>query len=422
MGWFLYVYIVFEVLFLAFLVYLVIWYFKLKIPEKYTQKIMELLKKLKMDKIFKSAVESIQEVLENFKYARKEKSLKKSKESVVDTQSTEKGPLYSNPPDERKGPVLEKKIPVVEPPHYEDKRPVWQERKPIQTVNNLQFAENQQLYQPNRIAFAENQLNPNRPVFADNSPVERQPVYAERQMMPSENTSQYLDKGRPVYQAGNSVFVENPPQNVEIRRGVYEGNSMYMENHTSLAESYTESNTYYGNHSNKNAENKFKRSVTRSGKSSINRKTGKIELVQTGFISLFFSNANHVIIIPYAKDKNGKGRALNGLIYIPYPFVADQLGEAVFKAFDDSEHAAPCTDKELISKLKVKRWEEFTYGKRYISLRFDDYYGIVINTTTRDPQGAYRLNCPDGMEKVLRMDVDERELGETILNLLLRCK
>jgi hypothetical protein len=148
----------------------------------------------------------------------------------------------------------------------------------------------------------------------------------------------------------------------------------------------------------------------------------KYKIVQTGFASIFFSRDNSIIIIPYAKDTEGKGRAMDNIIYIDSPIPHHQLGEAVRQAVDIDSNVHPFTDKELVKKLEIKEWSEFTQGKRYISIRYDDDCGYILNTTTRNSDGSYRLNCPGGIEKIVNKDATLTDLGDTIRHLLEKCK
>ncbi|HEY9061506.1 MAG TPA: hypothetical protein VIO64_13515 [Pseudobacteroides sp.] len=148
----------------------------------------------------------------------------------------------------------------------------------------------------------------------------------------------------------------------------------------------------------------------------------KYKVVQTGFASIFFSRNNSIIIIPYAKDIEGKGRAMDNIIYIDGPILPHQLGEAVRQAVEIDSNVYPFTDKELVKKLEVKEWCEFTQGRRYISVRYDDECGYILNTTTRNTDGSYRLNCPGGIEKIVNKDATLTDLGDTIYHLLEKCK
>lgn len=148
----------------------------------------------------------------------------------------------------------------------------------------------------------------------------------------------------------------------------------------------------------------------------------KYKIVQTGYASIFVSRNNNIIIIPYAKDTEGKGRAMDNIIYIDGPILPHQLGEAVRQAVEIDSNVYPFTDKELVKKLEVKEWSEFTQGRRYISVRYDVECGYILNTTTRNPDGSYRLNCPGGIEKIVNMDATLTDLGDTIYHLLEKCK
>jgi hypothetical protein len=152
------------------------------------------------------------------------------------------------------------------------------------------------------------------------------------------------------------------------------------------------------------------------------KKKKKYEIVQTGYASLFFSKSNNVTVIPYAKDIQGKGRAMDGIKYIQYPFMPDELGKALQSSLDIGDEVDPYSDKELMKELEVKEWEDFTLQKKHISVKYDKVCGYILNTTTRNPDGSYRLNCPGGIEKIVRKDASMEELGDTVIKLLDRCR
>jgi hypothetical protein len=172
----------------------------------------------------------------------------------------------------------------------------------------------------------------------------------------------------------------------------------------------------------KEKEKKEKEKKEKSLFGSNKNQNKKYKIVQTGFASIFFSKDNSIIIIPYAKDTEGKGRAMDNIIYIDSHIPLHQLGEAVRQAVDIDSNVHPFTDKELIKKLEIKEWSEFTQGKRYISIRYDDDCGYILNTTTRNSDGSYRLNCPGGVEKIVNKDATLTDLGDTIKHLLEKCK
>jgi len=155
-----------------------------------------------------------------------------------------------------------------------------------------------------------------------------------------------------------------------------------------------------------------------------NAKRGKKsnKIASTGFASLFFNNSNGLVIIPYAKDMDGKGRAMDGIVMMQYPFEKEELAYALSSTINIDKETNVFTDKELVKKLGTKEWKDFTSGKRYISVRYEEDCGLIFNTTSRNPDGSYRLNCPGGIEKIVNMDASVDELEEVIMNLLEKCK
>ncbi|HOV27001.1 MAG TPA: hypothetical protein PK566_11660 [Pseudobacteroides sp.] len=167
---------------------------------------------------------------------------------------------------------------------------------------------------------------------------------------------------------------------------------------------------------------KVKKEKSLFGGSKNKIKNKKYKIVQTGFASIFFGRNNNIIIIPYAKDIEGKGRAMDNIVYFDGPIPPHQLGEAIRQTIEVDKDVYPFTDKELIKELQVKEWSEFTQGKRYISVRYDEECGYILNTTTRNPDGSYRLNCPGGIEKIVNKDATLTDLGDTVYHLLEKCR
>lgn len=147
----------------------------------------------------------------------------------------------------------------------------------------------------------------------------------------------------------------------------------------------------------------------------------KPQNIECGNVSVFFDRVQNVVIIPYAKDKYGVGRALKSLEIINAPYTAPRLGNALRTAMNSCISAPKCDNSELMRILGSTGWKEFSKDKRSISVNLKENIGIVFNTTTRMPDGAYAFNN-SGNELVKEPSASDRELGETLLSLLQKCR
>lgn len=143
--------------------------------------------------------------------------------------------------------------------------------------------------------------------------------------------------------------------------------------------------------------------------------------VTYGSISVFFDRTGNVTIIPYVKDRFGTGRATSGVVFLKNSCSASKLGSAIRSSMESCRGAEPCTNRELLEKLKTRDWVAFSADKRNISIYYKDHYGIVFNTTTRKAEGVYEFNH-NGAEKSLPPDTGDKVLGDTVLKLLKKCR
>jgi hypothetical protein len=147
----------------------------------------------------------------------------------------------------------------------------------------------------------------------------------------------------------------------------------------------------------------------------------KLTVISGGNIGVFFNKEKDVIIIPYVKDKYGKGRATGELISLNSPYNETRLGQAVRQAMSLSACGKPGKDEELMLKLGSRNWKEFSEGKRNISVYFKEGHGIVFNTTRRISDGSYQFNH-FGFEKTINNDIPDKDLGILLIQLLQRCR
>lgn len=145
------------------------------------------------------------------------------------------------------------------------------------------------------------------------------------------------------------------------------------------------------------------------------------QLIQCGNVSVLFDRDENVTVIPYVKDKFGRGRAVGSPQMLKAAYSLSKLGKAVRDTMKLCQCGIPCTDEELMSKLNFRGWKEFSEGKRNISVHYQEGYGVVFNTTRRSVDGSYQFNYP-GFEKVTPTNISDRELGEVLIGLLGRCR
>ncbi|HOQ36383.1 MAG TPA: hypothetical protein PK033_00930 [Acetivibrio sp.] len=143
--------------------------------------------------------------------------------------------------------------------------------------------------------------------------------------------------------------------------------------------------------------------------------------IEYGSVSVFFDEENNVTVIPFAKDKHGKGRAVGKPTFLKAPYQPLALGQTVRSSMSLCKKRKIYPDDKLMNTLKCKDWSEFSYKKRNISIYYKDKLGLVLNTTKRTSDGSYSLNFR-GYEKVLSKEAGDIELGLVIMNLLERCK
>lgn len=143
--------------------------------------------------------------------------------------------------------------------------------------------------------------------------------------------------------------------------------------------------------------------------------------ISGGNVSVFFGRDNHVVAIPYVKDKFGVGRAVIEVQFLRAPYKAETLGHMVRYALSLCKNGVPSRPDELMSRLGFNDWKEFSLGKRNISVHYIHGIGVVMNTTRRRRDGAYEFNDA-GNERILSAETSDRELGQAILELLPRCR
>jgi len=143
--------------------------------------------------------------------------------------------------------------------------------------------------------------------------------------------------------------------------------------------------------------------------------------VNGGSISIFFDKTGNVTVIPYVKDKYGSGKATLNVVTVRMPYPPENLGYTVKKSLNGCKNSTPCTNSELLDKLGAMDWKQFSSDKRNISLYFREGYGLVFNTTSRQPDGAYRFNT-NSADLTMPADIEDAVLGSTLLQLLGKCR
>ncbi|HEX3028878.1 MAG TPA: hypothetical protein VHT34_06160 [Clostridia bacterium] len=144
-------------------------------------------------------------------------------------------------------------------------------------------------------------------------------------------------------------------------------------------------------------------------------------IIDTGNVSVFFDRNENAVIIPYVKDKFGVGRATTDVQFLNKPYNSQTLGGTLRRAMISGSASEACSDRELMDKLGFRGWKDFSEGKRNISVHYKKEHGLVFNTTIRKQDGSYQFNYP-AVSKMLNNDISDRDLGETLLLLLQKCR
>lgn len=158
------------------------------------------------------------------------------------------------------------------------------------------------------------------------------------------------------------------------------------------------------------------------GKPAPNVKRGKP--VTSGYLSILFDRGRNVIFLPYVRDMSGYGRAVSdplAPLMLNVPYESSKLGALARKGLKMCEGAIPGSDEELMQKLNFRNWKDFSEGKRCISVYHAAGDVIVLNTTTRNPDGVYQFNV-NGREQVIRNDITDQEFGDMLLVMLQKCR
>lgn len=161
-------------------------------------------------------------------------------------------------------------------------------------------------------------------------------------------------------------------------------------------------------------------SANRRGKRSKGT-SSDIDIVSCGSLSIFFDNTGNATLIPYVKDLYGHGRAITEVQFLKGPFDEIQLGKMIRYSMGLCNRGIPCSNSELMRKLGHSSWEDFSRGKRNVSVYYWKGAGIIFNTTRRKTDGSYEFNSTKA-EAVLDAAERDASLGRVALQMLKRCR
>ncbi len=147
----------------------------------------------------------------------------------------------------------------------------------------------------------------------------------------------------------------------------------------------------------------------------------KPETVKGGNLSVFFDKSGNATLIPYVKDTVGSGKATSRVAVLKTPYTPQKLGLSVKKSLNGCIGSTSCSDTELLAVLGANDWSEFSWNKRNISVYFREGYGLIFNSTTRNADGVFQFNTR-GIEKTVPAGIEDAALGNTLLQLLVKCR
>jgi len=151
------------------------------------------------------------------------------------------------------------------------------------------------------------------------------------------------------------------------------------------------------------------------------KKAGLPGVIDSGNVSVFFDRYRNAVLIPYVQDLFGSGKATADIIWLDMPYSADDLGRALKSAMASCRNGKPVASAILMKLLRAVNWKEFSEGRLSISVYCSDRRNIMLNSTVRTPEGAY-VFISKNPEKRLPADVSSHELGESVLELLDKCR
>jgi hypothetical protein len=140
-----------------------------------------------------------------------------------------------------------------------------------------------------------------------------------------------------------------------------------------------------------------------------------------GNVSIFFDRQRNAVLIPYVPDLFGSGKATADIIWLDMPYRPYELGQAVKSAMASCRKGKPASSTILLNLLSARSWREFTKGRLSISVYCRDDRNIMLNSTVRTPEGAY-IYIVKNPEIILPIDTGNTYLGDTILDLLRKCR
>jgi hypothetical protein len=141
-----------------------------------------------------------------------------------------------------------------------------------------------------------------------------------------------------------------------------------------------------------------------------------------GNISIFFDRDDNVIIIPYVKDMYGRGKPVEKIIKLNYPYNYKEIGEAAASALDICTEKIPGNIKNIIKKQGYNSWVKFSKEMRSISVQYKNKSGFIFYATKNLKNGKFIIRNDQKSKIILNTLVEEREIGLEIIQLKTLCE
>jgi len=151
------------------------------------------------------------------------------------------------------------------------------------------------------------------------------------------------------------------------------------------------------------------------------KKVGPQDVIDSGNVSVFFDRYRNAVLIPYVPDLFGSGKATADIIWLDMPYNADDLGRAVKSAMASCRNGKPADSATLMRLLRAPDWKGFSKGRPSISIYCRDRRNVMLHSTAKTQEGVY-VYITKNPEICLPTDVSNAKLGESVLELLKRCR
>lgn len=135
-----------------------------------------------------------------------------------------------------------------------------------------------------------------------------------------------------------------------------------------------------------------------------------------GNVSIFMDGSGNIDVIPFCLDKFKQGKASDYPLSLKKPYTPDNVGELIRKGLELSENKRSLTSRELMESLGFYDWKDYSKGKRSVSVTCTKQEA-ALNSTIRRNDGSYSFRAR-GFEKVLPVEISNRELGSEVLKMM----